>query len=422
MNQPNIVYVHSHDSGRHVAPYGYAMPTPSIQRLAEEGVLFRRAFSVAPTCSPSRAALLTGTYPHENGMLGLAHRGFGLTDYDQHLVATLRRSGYHTALAGLQHVAEDVDRIGYDQIARVESHQAVHVAPAAAALVSQGLPQPFFLDVGFSETHRPFPEPGPDDDPDYLAPPVPLPDTAEARADMAGYRESVRRLDTGIGSVLRALDDAGIAEQTLVICTTDHGLAFPQMKCNLTDHGIGVMLIMRGPGPFGGGEAVDAMVSHLDVFPTICEAAGIDPPGRLRGTSLAPLLRGEAESLHEEIFAEVTFHAAYEPQRCVRTDRWKYIRRFDQRDRRVLANCDAGPSRTLLERRGWAEQPRAEEMLYDLVFDPTESHNLVADARVGTELADLRGRLERWMVQTRDPLLDGPVQAPAGARIDEPDR
>ncbi len=78
---PNILYLHSHDTGRYVQPYGHAIPTPNIQRLAEQGVLFRKAFCAAPTCSASRACLLTGQYAHSNGMLGLAHRGFSLRDY-----------------------------------------------------------------------------------------------------------------------------------------------------------------------------------------------------------------------------------------------------------------------------------------------------------------------------------------------------
>ncbi len=103
--RPNIVYIHSHDSGRYLQPYGHSVPTPHLQRLASEGVLFRQAFSAAPTCSPSRAALLTGQYAHQNGMLGLAHRGFSLNDYSRHLVHTLGSAGYQSVLAGLQHVA-----------------------------------------------------------------------------------------------------------------------------------------------------------------------------------------------------------------------------------------------------------------------------------------------------------------------------
>src|SRR5210317_215070 len=96
MTRPNILYIHSHDTGRYIQPYGHAIATPNLQKLAEEGFLFRQNFCINPTCSPSRAALLTGSYPHENGMTGLAHRGFSLHDYSQHLVHTLRVAGYLT--------------------------------------------------------------------------------------------------------------------------------------------------------------------------------------------------------------------------------------------------------------------------------------------------------------------------------------
>ncbi|MHC4248873.1 MAG: sulfatase-like hydrolase/transferase, partial [Planctomycetota bacterium] len=188
--------------------------------------------------------------------------------------------------------------------------------------------QPFFLTVGFVETHRKFPEPAPEDDPDHTLPPAPLPDAPETRRDFAAFKASARAYDTGVGVVLDALAESGLEGNTLVILTTDHGIAFPRMKCNLQDSGIGVLLVMRGPGGFAGGKASDALVSHVDVFPTLCDLLEIDPPGWLEGRSLMPLVRGGAaqvsEEVNDEIFSEVTYHAAYEPMRCVRTRRWKY--------------------------------------------------------------------------------------------------
>lgn len=102
---PNILYIHSHDTGRWVEPYGYPVQTPNIQKLAEEGMLFRKAFCAAPTCSGSRACLLTGQYAHSNGMIGLAHRGFPLNDYRQHIVHTLHDLGYWSGLIGEQHIS-----------------------------------------------------------------------------------------------------------------------------------------------------------------------------------------------------------------------------------------------------------------------------------------------------------------------------
>lgn len=417
MPKPNIVYLHSHDTGRYVRPYGHAMPTPNLQRLAEDGVLFRRAFTSAPTCSASRSALLTGKYAHEVGMVGLAHLGFELNDYGQHLANVLRPAGYTSVLAGMQHVAPEPTRIGYDRILDTESSRVEHVVPAGVDFLRSAPAEPFFLDIGFFETHRVFPEPGPEDDARYCLPPAPLPDNPETRKDMAAFRAAVRVLDDGIGTLLDTLAETGLADNTLIVCTTDHGLAFPHMKCTLTDHGLGAMLIMRGPAGFTGGRVVDAMTAQLDIFPTICELAGIEAPPGLRGMSLLPLINGEAESLHEELFGEVSYHAAYEPQRSVRTERFKYIRRYGDERRRIPVNCDAGPSKSFLEANGWDDQPWVEEHLFDLYFDPNEAHNLVGDPAAADVLTELRGRLDRWMRETSDPLLHGPVPAPAGAVI-----
>ncbi len=418
MPRPNILYIHSHDTGRYVQPYGHAIPTPHLQRLAEEGVLFRRACSAAPTCSPSRAALLTGQAPHSGGMLGLAHRGFALDDYGQHLVHTLRGAGYTSTLIGIQHVARDPAAIGYDRVVDLPHNRATAVAPAAAAFLRHAPAEPFFLSVGFFETHRPFPLAG---DSRYCLPPAPLPDTPATRVDMAAFSASAQALDTGIGAVLDALDATGLAGNTLVICTTDHGLAFPGMKCTLTDRGIGVMLLLRGPGGFTGGRVCDALVSQLDLFPTLCDLAAIAPPPWLQGRSLLPLIRDEREEVNDAIFAEVTYHAAYEPQRAIRTARWKYIRRFGARDRPVLPNCDDSPSKDLWLDHDWQTRAIPHEHLYDLVFDPQEAANLASDPAYGAVLAELRGRLARWMEETGDPLRHGAVAAPPGAWANDPD-
>jgi arylsulfatase A-like enzyme len=420
--RPNILYIHSHDTGRYIQPMGHNVPTPNLQRLAEQGVLFRQNHSVAPTCAPSRAGLLTGMCAHSSGMIGLAHRGFVLKDYNQHLVHTLRAAGYRSTLIGVQHVAPQAEMIGYDEVAPLKSHDAVDVTPAAVSFLDSAPQGPFFLSVGFSETHREFHEAGPQEDERYTLPPAPLPDTPATRRDMADFKASARILDEAMGQVFAALERNGLADSTLVICTTDHGLAFPMMKCNLTQHGIGTHLIMRGPGGFAGGRVCDALVSHIDLYPTLCELLEIDAPAWLQGRSLLPLIRGEAEEINEAVYAEVTYHAAYEPQRTVRTKRYSYIRRYGAKRTPVLPNIDDSRSKTLWLESGWADQAQPAEQLYDLVFDPAESHNLAADSAYAAVLTDLRARLDAWMQRTADPLLDGePVPAPAGAVMNDPD-
>jgi N-sulfoglucosamine sulfohydrolase len=415
---PNILYIHSHDTGRYVQPYGFQVPTPNIQLLADQGVLFREAFCAAPTCSGSRASLLTGIHCHNNGMLGLAHRGWKLNDYGQHWVHALRGAGYRSTLIGEQHISVDPAVIGYDEIVPVDSNHAEYVAPLTIEALGSAPKEPWFMSVGFFETHRSFFAPTSVRDTLYSQPPANLPDVVPTRRDMAAFMASARSLDQGIGAVLHALHDLGLVENTLVLCTTDHGVAFPGAKATLCDRGIGVMMILRGPG-FGGGKVVDAPVSHLDVYPTLCELAGADCPDWLQGTSLMPLVHGEVDRLHDAVFAEVTYHAAYEPQRAVRTERWKYIRRFDDYPHPVLANCDDSESKNLLVAAGWGQRPVERERLYDLALDPQEGENRAADPSCAETLADMRGRLDRWMRETDDPLLAGPVPPPPGAMVNE---
>ena len=419
--RPNIIYVHSHDTGRYVQPYGHQVLTPNIQLLADQGITFRRAFCAAPTCSGSRAALLTGQHCHNNGMTGLAHRGWKLNDYSQHLVHPLKEAGYRTILVGEQHISRDPGVIGYDEVIPLSDNYAKRVAPSAIDALGR-TSEPFFMSVGFFETHRDFAAPTSVRDSLYSLPPANLPDTVETRSDMAAFKESVRSLDQGIGALLNGLHASGLAERTLVICTTDHGLAFPKAKATLLDEGIGVMLLVRGPNGFSGGKVIDSMVSHLDLYPTICDVAGIPPPDFLQGKSLMPLVGGQTASLHEELFSEVTYHAAYEPQRAVRTNRWKYIRRFDDRKHPVLANCDDSATKNLLIELGWGEREVAREQLFDLYLDPLEECNLAGDPSSADVLVDMRSRLDRWMEETDDPIRLGPIPPPPGAEINDADQ
>lgn len=430
--RPNILYLHVHDIGRYCQPYGYPVPTPNMQRLAEEGVLFHQAFTAGPTCSPSRASLLTGQLPHSCGMMGLTgpvfkRRGFKLNDPKQHIVNTLKKAGYRSSLIGIQHVARRAKELGYDEMVRLADVDEEtkkkggkfifneKVGKTAVKWLGNTPKEPFFVSVGFEMTHRHFIEPGPNEDPRYCRPPEPIPNTAQTRRDMAGFKACVRFLDEKYGEVLQALEKNGLKDNTLVICTTEHGIAFPTMKCNLTDHGIGVMLIMRGPGGFTGGRVVDAMVSQIDIFPTVCELLGIETPGWVQGKSFMPVIRGEVDEINEQIISEVTYHGVYEPKRAVRTKRWKYIKRFGGRQKPVSWNCDPGPGKDLWLEHGWDERFVPDEYLYDLMFDPMERDNLFysPDPEIKKILEQMRARLEKSMKETADPLLKGPVPDPA---------
>lgn len=418
-DRPNVIYMHSHDTGRRISPYGYPVHTPHLQRFAREATVFRQAFCAAPTCSPSRAALLTGQCAHSSGMLGLHHRGFRLADPSHHLCTTLRAAGYSTTLVGVNHVIADVAEAGYERVIPTATSNAVNVGPAAARFLREKPREPFFLDVGFVETHRgQFPQRHPDEDPRFIRPIPGLPDMPETREDAALFASAARLLDQGVGQVLSALADSGLDRNTLVISTTDHGISFPRHKCMLFDGGLEVLLMLRGPR-IEPGRIVDSLVSQVDLFPTLCDYLGIPPPTWLQGRSLMPILRGEVAEVRGELFAETTFHAAYQAERAVRTKRHKYIRRYGDTRPQPLSNLDDGLSKSLYFANGYHHQVQPAEALYDLVFDPLEQNNLVAQPDLQPTLADLRQKLDRWMADTHDPLLAGPVPVPPGAVVND---
>ena len=214
-----------------------------------------------------------------------------------------------------------------------------------------------------------------------------------------------------MGQVFEAIDRNDLRDDTMIICTTDHGLAFPNMKCHLTDHGIGVMLIMRGPDGFKDGKVIDGMVSQIDLFPTVCELTSISKPSWLQGKSITPLIHGK-EEIHQEIFAEVNYHCCYEPQRAVRTKRWKYIRRYDQATKLAMPNCDESISKTYMIEHEWNRKLVESERLYDLVYDPDETNNLADDSRHQGTLEQFRTKLDQWCQETKDPLLEGSIMIP----------
>ena len=406
-SRPNIVYIHAHDTGRYISPHGYGFKTPNLQKLAEQGVLFKKNFCVAPGSSQSRACLLTGTYPHQNGMIGLIHRGFALRDHKEHLVHTLQAEGYQTILAGIEHVAmakgeqQGWERIGYNDC--LSECGDAHVS-AAQYLDQVDSNQPFFLSVGFFENLREFPEI--DEticDPRYCQPPASIPDTPETREETARYAASVYAFDQKLGAVLEAIERNNLSDNTLVICTTTNGLSFPEMKCSLNDEGVGTFLIIRGPRGFEGGKVIDAMTSHLDVFPTICELIAADKPARLEGKSLLPLVNGELDKIHDQLFFQINYHAGYEPTRAVRTGRYKYVRRYTQLNKVVPANCDDGETKKLFINAGWSDVKVSKEQLYDLTLDVNEQLNLANSPDHSAVFTEMKKTLDSWMMGKTGP-------------------
>lgn len=435
----NVLYIHTHDSGRALSPYGVKAPTPNLEAFSRTALTFQNCFCVGPTCSPSRAALLTGQYPHQNGMLGLAQRGFSI-DYTKHLAQFLGRNGYHTALCGIQHEAgwyldagaghgktigyhEELTHSteGYEQ-EELQYWDRENAGTAAQWLKERRGDQPFFLSYGMHCTHRRFPrEVDPAVNENAAVPPLPIPNTRETRNDFARYLTSLKWADDCVGVVLSALKDSGLEEDTVVFYTTDHGLANPFSKCTLYDSGLGVALMFRVPGAKANGKTSDSLISHLDVFPTLCEVLGLPKPDYLEGVSFAPCLGDPGIAVREEVFAEVNFHTSYEPIRCVRTSRYKYIRYFDDAHLTTNpSNTDESPTKDFFIRRGFQSVHKPREGLYDLLYDMGERNNLISSPEYANIAEELRRRLHAEMERTGDPLLHGPIPIERHWKVNKP--
>ena len=421
----NVIYLHTHDTGRSIQPYDPGISTPALMELSREGLCFRNAYCVGPTCSPSRSGLLTGTYPHENGMLGLAHRGFALKDYGWHLARFLGGHGYETALFGMQHEAAAAETIGYDRCFADPRREGAdrwlwdeRNADHVIDFLREKHERPFFLSYGQEMTHKPYPDPSLD--PDYVKVPACLPDTPEVRRDWAGFLEAADLADRQIGRVLEALKETDLWDSTIVLYTTDHGVALPHMKCTLRDDGVGVAMILSVPG-YRAKRVSDVLVSQLDVFPTLCELLGLSPPARLRGRSLLPLLEGKTEEIHRAVFAEINFHAARDPQRMVRTRQYKYIRRYGAVEHPIPCNIDAGESKEQLVRAGLLQWRLPREELFDLMLDPGEGRNLADEEAYADVLEEMKALLRTHMEDTDDPLICGELPDVPGAVINRTD-
>lgn len=429
-SNPNILLVHSHDLGRYLSCYGRDVETPNADQLAEEGVLFENHYVTAPQCSPSRGSLLTGLSPHVNGLMGLAHGDWQIRDDVTVLPEYLTQAGYETHLFGLQHVTDDPGSIGFEYV-----HSEGNLLPASSPAIhevnraqdvaetfevfleKESYHEPFFASVGVFELHRievndhfGFDD-GLYDPPDPAEVTVPpyLPDREGIRKDLAEMEGMLTALDDAIGRITDVLDSTGLAENTLVIFTTEHGIAFPRAKGCCYDPGIEAALLMRLPGTIDGGDRYDELLSNVDVLPTILGLVDGVEPDDIAGRSFLPLVTDQQYLPRECIFTEMTWHDRYNPVRAVRTTEYKYLRNFWHLPAVYLSN-DIFVSESGREvREQYHADHRTYEELYDLRNDPNEQQNLADDEEYEAVRAELEEMLRAWMHRTDDPLLDGPV-------------
>lgn len=419
--RPNFIFFLSDDHGwADAGCYGNkVIRTPNLDALAKQGMRFTHAFAASPTCSPSRSATYTSLGPHRNG----AHPNHsGIRGRIKTLPVYMKGLGYRVVLAGKTHVKPRGSfPFEYRNVTANPKAKGLErfLSPRkVAGLVGElgGPPaKPFCLIVA---THRPHVTWAENRQYDPAKMPLPpyLADTPETRRAMTRYYTDVTLMDACLGACLSAVRKHGLADNTLLLYSSDQGAQWPFAKWNLYDAGIRVPLLARWPGRVEPAGVSDAMVSLIDVMPTLIEAAGGKPPAGIDGRSFLDVLLGKKKTHRDAVFAAHTGDGKMNrfPCRSVRTRTHKYILNLKPenlhtshitngvaRDGRDywdtwVKKARTDPATAALVRRF---QHRPAEELYDLTTDPFEQNNIAAEATSTELLASLRERLRQWRRQ-----------------------
>jgi N-sulfoglucosamine sulfohydrolase len=419
----NVLYIDCHDLGDWLGCYGRPyLHTPHLDRLAAQGAVFDQYFAAAPICMPSRAATFTGCMPHQSGVHGqdpLDRSWPCLPEY-------FRRAGYETVLSGGLMIRNEPASVGFERVLAATS-DAERAAAAASFLLDRSQSpepgRPFYLSVSFSHVHRPY---GPDYDPGIataIPVPPPLPDVPIVRQDLATLARNVAELDDLVGTILDALDRTGVADDTLVVFTTEHGAAIARAKHTLYDAGLKIALLVRHPRAVPPSMRCADLLSNVDLLPTLLELCHLPPAPAIQGRSFSRQLTTATSSPRDAVFAEHSWgrrsgHYHYTPARCIRTARHKYIRNFTRQppyiDNGWLSRFSAS-RRAVEEAASIFATPAPPEELYDLETDPHELHNLASDDAHQQLCANLSARLDAFLQQTEDPVLHCPLPNSDGA-------
>lgn len=432
---PNILFILADDMSYPFAGvYGNRnVSTPNLDRLAQHGVTFTNAFCASPSCTPSRAAILSGRYPHDLGeAVNLTGRlDFGIPTY----VKVLRKQGYEVAFDRKGWGPGDFTKMGYTE------------NPAGRQIVFQDLiktlppERPFFFWFGSNDPHRTFPfGKGRKSGIDLAKIKVPgfLPDTPEIRGDLADYFYEINRLDQDVGQLLDILERSGRMENTIIVFASDNGMPFPHAKANLYDFGTRVPLIISSfSNKVLQHQRNESFVNLIDLTPTFLDLADVRDQPPMDGMSLLPLLSGKKATHRTEVFLERERHclaradmgkgAGY-PMRAIRTNEYLYI--LNMRPDRwpggdesipgtpsVFGDVDGGPTKAYIADNrkepdvkyffelGFGKRP-AEE-LYIVKDDPYNIHNVATSTEFTEVRRGLREKLENWMRDENDPRLNG---------------
>ncbi len=434
VKQPNILFLLADDwSYPYSEIYGESyVKTPNLEKLTHNGVVFENAYCSSPSCTPSRAAMLTGRYPHNLGEgVNLCGRlDAAIPTY----VKVLRENGYSVAFDRKGWAPGDYTKMGYSENPcgeKVEFSKFLDKLPGD---------KPFFFWFGTNDPHRPFDKnAGKTAGIDVAKIKVPgfLPDTPEIREDLSDYFSEIQHFDKEIGDMLEMLKKSGRLDNTIIVIASDNGMPFPHAKANLYDYGTRVPLIICGFSKETQDKRNNYFVNFIDLAPTFMELAGVNNPPVMDGKSLVPILKGEMPENRDQVFLERERHclcraemnngAGY-PMRAIRTTEYLYIRNF-RPDRypagdpiipgtpSEFGDVDGGITKIfMMDNRdnplvkpffelGFGKRPSEE--LYVLKDDPYNLHNVASEPQYAIVKADMQKQLGQWMNDSNDPRLNG---------------
>ncbi|QDT65349.1 sulfatase family protein [Calycomorphotria hydatis] len=435
LSRPNIILLIADDMNwDDCGVYGHpSIRTPHIDRLAEQGMRFEQAFVTASSCSPSRASIITGRYPHATD----AEQLHWPVPADQvTFVEKLKDAGYWTAAAGKWHLGpalenrfdevRPADTSGFQLPSNDADPGSMKAAKDKASGCEEWIPvlkdrpqdQPFFCWFAALDPHRDYDTDiidNPHQPSDVRLPPY-HPDVPDVRKDYTQYYDEITRLDDYVGKVMHELEEQGVAENTLIIFFSDNGRPFPRDKTTLYDGGIRTPFILHWPAKIKAGQVCEELVSTVDIAPTCLEVAGLQSLKTFQGKSFAGLIDDPATQFRNYIYAEDHWHDFEDHARAVRSQRYKYIRN-DYPDLPNTPSADAGRSLTFqamlkLKENGQLNEhqlacfvtPRPTIEFYDLKNDPFELQNLADNPKYAKAIAEHAAALEGIAKQTGDKL------------------
>lgn len=421
-SRPNILWLSTEDISPHLGCYGdQHARTPNLDRFAEQGVLYENAFVVAPVCAPCRSSIITGVYPTTLGSHNMRSR-IRLPDHIKCFPEYLRAAGYYCTNNSKTDYQFNPPDSAWD-----ESSGSAHWRNRPSA------DQPFFAVFNYTGTHESRvrgDQPAYDNavqslsedelhDPDVLDLPPYYPDTPGARQDWARYYNCITGMDKWFADHLRKLEEAGLAEDTIVFFWGDHGVGLPRGKRWLYDSGLRVPLIVRIPEKFrregqgAPGTETDELVVLMDLGPTVLNLCGVDVPEHMQGRAF---LGENLTPQREFVFAaRDRMDEYYDMVRAVRDKRFQYIRNYEPwkpyaQPLRYMERSATMKDLRRLHAAGELSEAAARfmattkpvEELYDIQADPHELTNLANDPSYVEVLERMRAAHLQSVIENRD--------------------